>query len=165
MGIFKGRVGAPSPTAEGVDRDSEGSGPDLEPIREWLGSLEGSHQALSGRVQEHQRALDTLSTLPHRIDELTLAVAEGIKHVERAERRVRTTIQRARAELAEHGMESAGLEAEWEELRDQDADRSGEGRMQLVREEVEEDPGGLIEVPDWLPGDWSRADLEALGGG
>ncbi len=52
-----------------------------------------------------------------RIKALTFAVEEGIERVGRSERRIVATIKRARKELAEHGFESPGIEAEVAELR------------------------------------------------
>jgi len=52
-----------------------------------------------------------------RFEALTLAVAEGISHVSRAEKRINGTIARARKGLSDNGMESPGLEAEYGELR------------------------------------------------
>lgn len=50
-------------------------------------------------------------------DDVMLAVAEGIKNVERAENRIRATVSRARKQLEDSGVEHAGLEAEAAELR------------------------------------------------
>jgi len=43
---------------------------------------------------------------------LRLAVAEGIEHVERVEKRIQQTVRRAKKELDEGGIEHPGLEAE-----------------------------------------------------
>lgn len=59
---------------------------------------------------------DRLHYIDQRLQELTIAVAEGITHVERAEARVRTTVRRARKELEASGLEHAGLTAEFEQL-------------------------------------------------
>lgn len=48
--------------------------------------------------------------------DINTAVAEGIKHVERAENRIRATVRRAREELADGGVTSPGLEAEARDL-------------------------------------------------
>ena len=55
--------------------------------------------------------------LEERNSEILLAVDHGIRHVDRAENRIRATIRRAREELEEVGVEHPGLEAEYRELR------------------------------------------------
>lgn len=73
------------------------------------------------------------------IQDLTLAVAEGVRSVARAEKRVAKTVQVARRQLAASGLEHPGLEAEAEELRERDAEGSDEGELPAVQEDVEED--------------------------
>jgi hypothetical protein len=67
---------------------------------------------------------------------LTLAVAEGIKHVERAENRIRATIGRARKELEEVGVEHPGLEAEYAELSVLDGGGGQSAPMPQMHENV-----------------------------
>jgi len=69
--------------------------------------------------------------------ELTLAIDHGISHVDRAQRRINATVQRARDQLAENGVESPGLEAEAADLRTVDGDGSGESELPALPEEVE----------------------------
>lgn len=71
--------------------------------------------------------LALLEPLPHdfkaieqTLKEMTFAVSEGIERVDRAERRIKQTIKRARKELAEHGFQSPGLEAESAEIQSVD---------------------------------------------
>ena len=81
-----------------------------------------------------------------RLTNLTLAVAEGIAHVERAEARIRATVQRARAQLADAGIESPALEAEGDQLQLLDDAGSGGRRLHAVREDVAApDPGPRFE--------------------
>jgi len=79
--------------------------------------------------------LDQITT---QIKDLTLAVSEGIERTDRAERRVRGVIQRARKELAARGYEDPGLEAEDHELRAVDGDGGKDGGVPTVSEEVAE---------------------------
>jgi len=78
----------------------------------------------------------TLSDLQTKIKDLTFAVSEGIERTDRAERRVRGVIQRARKELGARGYEDPGLEAEAYELRSVDGDGGKDGGVPAVSEEV-----------------------------
>jgi len=78
----------------------------------------------------------TLADQQQKIKELTFAVSEGIERTDRAERRIRNAIQRARKELAARGFDDPGLEAEAHELRIVDGDGGGDGGMPAVSEEV-----------------------------
>ena len=77
-----------------------------------------------------------LDKLHEKIKELTFAVSEGIERTDRAERRVRGVIQRARKELGKLGYEDPGLEAEAHELRAVDGDGSKDSGVPPVSEEV-----------------------------
>ena len=77
--------------------------------------------------------LDQITT---QIKDLTFAVSEGIERTDRAERRIRNAIQRARKELASRGFDDPGLEAEAHELRIVDGDGGKDGGLPAVSEEV-----------------------------
>jgi len=77
-----------------------------------------------------------LEQLTQKIKDLTFAVSEGIERTDRAERRIRNAIQRARKELAARGFDDPGLEAEAHELRVVDGDGGGDGGLPAVSEEV-----------------------------
>jgi len=79
--------------------------------------LETCHRLAMEAVAQAQDALSTSSPLEARINHLTLAVAEGIQHVDRAERRIAGVVARSRKLLRESGLESPGLEAEAHDLR------------------------------------------------
>ena len=79
--------------------------------------------------------LDQITT---QIKDLTFAVSEGIERTDRAERRVRGVIQRARKELGKLGYEDPGLEAEATELRIVDGDGGTDGGVPTVPKEVAE---------------------------
>jgi len=105
-----------------------------------LEELPKVHQLALEAVAQAQDAFSTCQPLEARINHLTLAVAEGIQHVDRAERRIAGTVARARKLLAESGVESPGLEAEAYELRLLDGDaRPAEG-VREVPESVEPPP-------------------------
>jgi len=104
-------------------------------------------QSLEKRLSPVESRLDGVETEAsdgeRRVKELTFAVAEGIERVARHERRIHATVKRARKELADHGFESAGLEAEATELRLVDGEGGADSRVSKVSEEVE--------VPDEAP--------------
>lgn len=82
-------------------------------------------------LQEQVRGLEKM------VGDLTVAVSEGIAHMERHKSRVTATIQRARKQFAKEGFESPALEAEAAELRLVDGDRSAEGEVPPLPEAVE----------------------------
>ena len=82
--------------------------------------------------------------------DINLAVAEGIQNVGRAEKRIQATIRRAKEQLEEHGMESAGLEAEYRDLQSV----HGNGSDQIELPEV---PPSVADCGDRFaafPGTW-----------
>ena len=79
-----------------------------------------------------------ISEQSQKIKDLTFAVSEGIERTDRAERRIRNAIQRARKELAARGFDDPGLEAEDHELRVVDGDGGGDGGLPAVSAEVEQ---------------------------
>jgi len=79
-----------------------------------------------------------------------VAVAEGIERVERTERRIASTVARARKELRESGYDHPGVEAEDHELRKVDGGGGGDGGVQPVSGEVAADadhPSSIRGVP------------------
>jgi len=72
--------------------------------------------------------------------DLKLAIDEGIRRVDRAEKRVQKTVTSARRLVRESGLEHAGIEAEFEELHG----GNGEGVEPLPA--VQPDVGGTLEV-------------------
>lgn len=56
-----------------------------------------------------------------RVDDLTIAMDEGIKHVDRAEKRIRGIAQGAQRRFEKAGLIDAGVDAEVEELQAGDA--------------------------------------------
>lgn len=92
--------------------------------------------------------------------DINLAVAEGIKHVERAENRIKATIRRAREELEEGGVRSPGLEAEALELFGPNGEGGGGGRMSAVPTHMD----GHHDDFSAFPGAWLPEHLAALRG-
>jgi len=95
--------------------------------------------------------LDTISELHGRVtalekhaDDLLIAVAEGIKQVDRSEKRVQASIRRARSELEEGGVPTGALDGEYEEFFG--GDGNGSGALPAVPEAVEAD------IPSSIPG-------------
>lgn len=87
-----------------------------------------------------QRLLDEHEAVTGWRDDVNIAVADGIKHIDRAESRIRSTVSRARKELERHGVESPGLEAEDKELRELNGDRSAVEGVPALPEPMERAP-------------------------
>ncbi len=91
-----------------------------------------------------------LEDLKKQLRDTNVAVAEGIERTERTERRIASTVARARKELRESGYDHPGVEAEDHELRKRDGDGSDDGGVPLVQGEVEADadqPSSIRGVP------------------
>ena len=118
----------------------------LETLREQLGGYLARLERLESaptpgdRVTNLEELAGTFVTqlgeLATKIKDLTFAVSEGIERTDRAERRVRGVIQRARKELGRLGYEDPGLEAEAHELRTVDGDGGKDGGVPVVSKEV-----------------------------
>ncbi len=122
-------------------------GPDTAPTppyddRAVLAALE-THD---GRFTGLQTALQGLADS---IGDQNLAIAEGIERTDRAERRVRATIVRARSRMASAGYHDEGLEAEAEDIRPPDD-------SERVAEPVHPVPEGVapVDLGKIFPGEW-----------
>ena len=106
---------------------------------------------LEARIESHWATFPaSLAFLEKTLKDTNVAVAEGIERVERTERRIASTVARARKELRESGYDHPGVEAEDHELRKRDGDGSDDGGVQLVPGAVEEDadhPSSIRGVP------------------
>jgi len=108
MGLFKvfdvigGRLDRLEATLEAVE------------IRGTPGSSQDEIVALRASQDATTALVDGLAT---QIKQITLATAEGIERVDRAERRIQATVKRARRHLAESGYVDDGLETEAGDLR------------------------------------------------
>jgi len=127
----------PEPRLLALEAALDGIMAQLQVLEELRAQLGKTHGLALEAVAQAQDAFSTCQPLEARINHLTLAVAEGIQHVDRAERRIAGTVARARKLLAESGVESPGLEAEAYELRLVDGDGSKEPRVQQVPPNVE----------------------------
>lgn len=89
-----------------------------------------------------------VAILMERMNDLTTAVDDGIKRVQRSENRVRSVVEGARKQLAEHGFEHPGLEAEARDLHEVDGKGGDEPRVPEVPTEV----GDPYDAPSPVPG-------------
>jgi len=117
---------APSLTKEHLERAVAAL---LQSLEARLGPVESRLDGVESAISDEER----------RVKALTFAVSEGIERVARHERRIIATVKRARKELADHGFESPGMEAEAAELRLVDGAGSGESEVSPMPALV--DPG------------------------
>jgi len=103
-------------------------------------SLLDIEQLRTDLVTESQEIVQRLDAIELRAKQLAMALADGIEHEDRRERRIQATIKRARKQLAELGVEDPGLEAEFDGLSVIDGGAGEEGEVLLLRGEVEESP-------------------------
>ena len=81
----------------------------LEPLSRLELELARLRELVLEGVEQAQDAHSMSSGLDAGINHLTLAVAEGLQHVDRAEKRIHGVVTRARRLLHESGLESQGL--------------------------------------------------------
>jgi len=110
----------------------------LETAQDSPEALDRVGGALASAQEEIEALSESQESIETKFKHLLQAVADGIERVDRSERRVIATIKRARKELAEHGLESAGLEAEDHDLRLVDGVGGEERGVPPVRDEVAE---------------------------
>lgn len=97
---------------------------DLDPIRRELTKLRDEIELAYAKVALTDKDVENLQA---QAKDFTFALSEGIERTDRAERRIKATVQRARKKLAEHGFEDTNLEAEGSELRERDGEGSEDG--------------------------------------
>ena len=106
---------------------------------------------LEVRLESRLGPLSTsLLDLEKRLKDTNVAVAEGIERTDRTERRIASTVARARKELRQSGYDHPGVEAEAHELRTVDDGRGEDGGVQPVSGEVAADadhPSSIRGVP------------------
>jgi len=107
----------------------------LETIRALLMTIERFESRESTQAPPPNTA--RIDAQDARIDDLTLAVKEGVNNVQRSERRVRAIVASARKELADQGYSHAGVDAESDQLRDIDGDGSDQEELPTVPEDLE----------------------------
>jgi len=116
-----------------------------------IGALASEKADINVLRADAEMTLSRLEDLESKVAEQTLAVAEGIERVDRAERRIKGTVKRARNELKARGLVDDGLEAEDQQIRDADGEGSDGGGLQPVPEDVGQG-GNLDEQPSSIPG-------------
>lgn len=133
------------------DTASAGPGGVNQELPAILQRLDGHDRADEKLAQHLDAIVDRVNEHDGRFGELTLAVDEGIKHVDRSERRVRSTVRRAVQRMEEAGYIDEAVEAEAAGIRELDAEERGEEELQPVPADVEGDPA--LDFSD-LPGEW-----------
>lgn len=140
------------------------------PIKRYLalvlGTLQGLNEALGGILGTMRVLVDAVHSLKQpgrtngaleeqrvdalevKVQDLTLAVSEGVQRVQRSENRVRHIVQGAKRELADAGFEHPGVEAEARELRELDGGGGDHEAVPAVQEVVAHDPP----LPSPIPG-------------
>lgn len=106
-------------------------------------------------LEEVKYLHDRADAADKRIDDLTRAVADGIDHVDRNEKRVRGIVTGARKRFANEGYEDAGVEAEFSTLPEPDGGGGGEEELRLLQNDVE-----VNESDPWagVPGHMGRTE-------
>jgi len=109
----------------------------------WLSRVNAELSAISPEIEKVRGSQGILEDRIAEIEadrkDLVLAIAEGIEKVERAERRIKAAVQRARRQLADSGIIDDGLEAENADLQLVDGGRSEPEEVQPVHVDVETD--------------------------
>jgi len=107
--------------------------PNLDPIRYDITSNWDSHRELRSEVGALASAVEGMAG---KLKDYSFALAEGIERTDRAERRIKATVARARKKLLEHGIEDPNLEAETDDLRERDGEGSDPDGVLPLRREV-----------------------------
>jgi len=115
--------------------------PDLPPAIDArltaLSQRDGDLQAdIVNLVELTESVTDAVNDMEDWRKEIVIAVSEGIERTDRAERRIKATVQRARKQLADLGYDDPGLTAEAVDLRLIDGDGSERDGVPPVPAEV-----------------------------
>lgn len=121
-------------------------------IHSAIGRLEEATSVQTGTVESPH-----IAALAARMDDLTTAVDEGIKRVQRSENRVRAIVDGAKKQLSDAGYEHAGVDAEASELRELDAGVRGAESVPAVRPDVADGFDAPSSIPGVTVGDIQRA--------
>lgn len=119
----------------------EGISAEVRALSGLPAELEACRSLVNDAVALARNALDASQLArvhEDRLNNVTLAVAEGIQHVERAEARIRATVGRARRELRDAGLASPGVEAEAAQLFLDDGTQGPREGVPPVRADVED---------------------------
>lgn len=106
--------------------------------------------ALRAALDSHAEAIEALQS---EVTDQHVAIAEGIRHVDRAERRVRAVVGRAKKRLDDAGISDAGLDGEVAELREIDGSGGPANGVSAVREGM--GAGSPERDMSHFPGRWS----------
>lgn len=88
--------------------------------------------SISKNAERGARHEVELKEIRHEVATLRIALAEGIEHEERRERRIKSVVQRARKQLQALDLEDGALEAEYGDLSEDDGEGSdGDGVLPL----------------------------------
>lgn len=101
-------------------------------------------------VDQNEHIQEAVEALQIQAKNFVIALSEGIERTDRAERRIKATVSRARKELKARGYEDPGLDAEAYELRNVDAAGGGEDGvlpMHAPVAEVREEASSVKGVP------------------
>lgn len=114
----------------------------LGDLRVEMDGLAASQEATISKMETIAANFDAFGGVNHELtkelNSMKLAISEGIERVDRAERRIKSTVARARKELAERGLTDDGLEAENYELQLLDGAGSETKELPAVSEVVDE---------------------------
>lgn len=107
-------------------------------------------QAVTPKAFDDSALWSEFAKIDVRMSDLTLAVAEGIDHVQRNESRVRGIVTGAKRRFAAEGYEDAGVEAEYQTLPEPHVSDGDGQQLPLLPEDVED-----VVDPAWhvVPGE------------
>lgn len=120
---------APTPTLD------ESTTARLTELSRRDGDLQSSVDAITVAIESNQ---EQISEFREWRKEIVIAVSEGIERTDRAERRIKATVARARGQLKTLGYEDPGLDSEAQELRLIDGGAGEVDGVQPVSEAVGE---------------------------
>ena len=108
----------------------------LDPLRRELTDQWDSHRVLQTQVEA---LADAVEGITGKLKDYAFALSEGIERTDRAERRIKATVARARKSLQERGLEDPNLESEAFALRERDGAGSEEDGVLAMHPQVAED--------------------------
>lgn len=124
----------------------------------------GAVQGILEAQRNHAAAIESLQAryaqVEAWVEDVNIAVAEGIKHVDRAENRIKATVRRAREKLDDAGLDGGALDAEAQHLYDGDGRGSPGPRLLEMPARVADDDS----APAPFPGAFTVADLKRIRG-
>lgn len=118
----------------------ESAGEPSQRVEMALEKIALTAETLSGLTARFDHLEQDVDLIHDERKDLVIAISEGIERTDRAERRIKNTIRRARKELESRGYTDPGLEAEAYEFRDVDGDGSKNGGLQPLPTAVDPAP-------------------------